>query len=399
MLPTLEQCLTICASNISFKFKEENIDGMKVYQFNYFLAKHSDFINPLNQPEDAIVITAEELRGLTFVEQADGTYRRFLMLHKFYNLNQVPGNLYHEVKDHKILKVQDKRDGSMISFVKINGNVYAKTKFSFQSEQAVVAQNIYNTNEGIRRFVDYSLNNNIQPFFELTSPMNQIVLRYNKTELKVIQLRDSFTGNYADTTEEFRDMIFETYGIEFADELPLEVYTFEKMVELRETVEDIEGWVVTTERGMLKIKTEEYMHLHHLMTDAITKENEVIRMTLDEEIDDVLAEIPMDALELRFFVETISNGIVDHVNEFSEKIKEMHIDMKTLYPERKDYAIACKLSEYFGLLMKAFQDPSDEAIEKEVINYLRSKTNKLGLAKEYLKELGINAQFDQKDED
>jgi RNA ligase len=399
MLPTLEQCLEICANNISFKFKKEIIDGMKVYQFNYFLAKHSDFINPLNQPEDAITITAEELRGLTFVEQADGTYRRFLMLHKFFNLNQVPGNLYHEVKDHKIIKVQDKRDGSMISFVKINGNVYAKTKFSFQSEQAVVAQNIYNTNEGIRRFVDYSLDNNIQPFFELTGPMNQIVLRYNKTELKIIQLRDSETGGYVRTTEEFRNMIFENYGIEFADELPLEIYTFEKMIELRETIKGIEGWVVTTEYEMLKIKTEEYMRLHHLMTDAVTKENEVIRMTLDEEIDDVLAEIPMDALELRFFVETISDGIVDHVNELSEKIKEMYIDMKTLYPMRKDFAIACKPSEYFGLLMRAYQDPSDEAVEKEVINYVKSKTSKLGLAKEYLKELGINAHFESKDED
>jgi T4 RnlA family RNA ligase len=399
MLPTLEQCLEICANNISFKFKQELIDGMKVYQFTYFLAKHNDFINPLNQPENAITITAEELRGLTFVEQSDSTYRRFFMLHKFFNMGQVPGYLYHEVKDHKILKVQDKRDGSMISFVNINDNVYAKSKYSFQSEQAVVAQNIYNTNEGLRDFVDYSLNNNIQPIFELTSPMNQIVLRYSKTELKIIQLRDATTGMYVTTTKDFRDMVFEIYGIEFADELPLETYTFEKMIELRETITGIEGWVVTTERGMLKIKTEEYIRLHHLMTDSITKENEVIRMTLDEEIDDVLAEIPIDALELRFFVETISDGIIDHVNEFSEKIKEMYIDMKTLYPERKDFAIACKPSEYFGLLMRAYHDPSDEAIEKEVINYVKSKTSKLGLAKEYLKELCIDARFESKDED
>jgi hypothetical protein len=73
--------------------------------------------------------------------------------------------------------------------------------------------------------------------------------------------------------------------------------------------------------------------------------------------------------------------------------------MKILHYERKDFAIACKPSEYFGLLMRAYQDPSDEAIEKEVINYVRSKTNKLGIAKEYLKELGINAQFESKDED
>jgi RNA ligase len=400
MLPTLEQCLTICENNISFKFKVENIEGKKVYQFNYFLAKHNDFINPLNQPEDNITVTAEELRGLTFVEQDDGSFKRYLMLHKFFNLNQVPGYQYTDVKDKKISSVADKRDGSMITFVKINGKVFAKTKFSFQSEQALIAQEFYEKDSGIKALVDEFLAYDVQPFFELTGPMNQIVLRYSKTELKIIQVRDNRDGSYITLNERYREYLFTKFKVLTADSYNNNDYTFEKMIELRETIKGIEGWVVTTECGMMiKIKTEEYMKLHHLMTDAVTREDEVIRMTLDEEIDDVLAEIPMDALELRFFVETISDGIVDHVNELSEKIKEMYIDMKTLYPERKDFAIACKPSEYFGLLMRAYQDPSDEAIEKEVINYVKSKTNKLGIAKEYLKSLGINAQFESKDED
>lgn len=399
-LPTLKQCLDICDNNISFKYKVEEIEGLKVYQFNYFLAKYQDFKNPISDKPE---INAFELRGLTFVEQKDGSFKRFLMLDKFFNIGQTEDTLFDVVKDETIISVADKRDGSLITFVEIGGKVYAKSKFSFQSEQALTAQKIYNTSPGIKRYVDECLKYEVQPFFELTSPMNQIVLHYPVTELKVIQVRDLRNGEYQEMSETYRYYVESKFNVYFAEQLDVETYTFDYMMKERETREGIEGWVVTTNKWMYKIKCEEYMRLHHLMTDSVTREDEVIRMTLDEEIDDVLAEIPLDAKELRYFVETISDGIVNHVNELSKYVFEyvelLADEVKNTENPQKEFALIAKSNDLFSLMMRAYKDNTEENVEKLVIDYVKSKTNKLGLAKDYLEKLGIKVHFDVKEED
>jgi len=397
MIPSLEQCLEICNKNSAFKFKLEEIENRKVYQFNYFLATVNDFLNPLKQ--DEITVTAEELRGLTFVEQSDGSFKRYLMLHKFFNINQTEFTQYNKVKHEKIVSVSEKLDGSFITFVEINGKVFAKSKFSFFSEQAKMAQEIYNSNKNIKTLVDKCLETNIQPFFELISPRNQIVIRYPKTELVLIQLRDSF-GKYA--KKNFVRLVATSNNVAYAKYYGPE-YTFDFMMSQRETLTGQEGWVITCESGlMLKCKLVSYLQQHHIMTNIATKENEIIQFTLNEEIDDILASIPLDSVELREFIETISSGIVNHINKLTDLIFNKRKTLFDTYPNKKDYAQKTKEliePEYFTLMMRVYSKSDIEDIEKEVVEFVKRKTSKLNLAREYLAKIGINATFKDKKED
>ena len=71
-----------------------------IYAFNYFLCEYNWFVKPLeNEPR----IHGRDMRGVTFVFNEDGTlYKRFLMLEKFFNINQVAETQYNLVKEKKI---------------------------------------------------------------------------------------------------------------------------------------------------------------------------------------------------------------------------------------------------------------------------------------------------------
>jgi hypothetical protein len=118
------------------------------------------------------------------------------------------GWMYEDVKDKKITRVQNKEDGSIISFVKIGGKVRAKSKMSFESEQAVMAQKVYDTSETMNQFVQDCLYADITPIFELVSPENQIVLEYQETKLILLQVRSN-DGMYFDK-EEIKQLTYKT---------------------------------------------------------------------------------------------------------------------------------------------------------------------------------------------
>ena len=111
------------------------IDKYKVSIFNYRLAQHNDFLQPLkdNSDKDAL-----ELRGITFIFNDDGSlFKRYILLEKFFNLNQVSTSMYSIVKNYKIKNINNKEDGSLVTFIKLpNGKVLGKTKMSFDNDQS-----------------------------------------------------------------------------------------------------------------------------------------------------------------------------------------------------------------------------------------------------------------------
>lgn len=387
-LPTLEDCELIVSKNPAFKCKTEVIEGKTVKQFNYFLAKHTDFVNPI--PGSSL--TAEELRGITFVEQ-DGSFKRFLMLPKFFNLNQTEGSMYNDVKDLTISNTQDKLDGSMISFVKIADKVMAKTKFSFYNEQSYMAQEIYERNYYIKTVVDNAINEGYFPIFELVSPKNRIVLDYTFTELRLIQLRrtdGSFVDIYENLfREEFKNIII----------VDREVHDLDHMMTLAQTQKNKEGWVVTFNNGhMIKIKTDWYFENHRLMTGDINVEHKIIEMTLNETLDDVLSQLPEHATELRDFVNLISDGISEYVDKrvndlllSYENCIAHYLTIKQDISTKKDYVIFAqqKHPQFFKELMTMFDKGNNiEQVEKLIIDDVLKKTNGLEKARKFLKDIG-----------
>jgi len=96
-LKTKEECDTIVQNNEAFIKAERFVEDCNVVIYDYRLAALSDFVN-----EEAF-----ELRGLCFVEQPDGSWKRNLLMNKFFNVSQCSmDDLYEiELDNGDILKV------------------------------------------------------------------------------------------------------------------------------------------------------------------------------------------------------------------------------------------------------------------------------------------------------
>ena len=197
-IPTYEDCVEMCSRDDSAFYESKFvIDGFNISVFNYRLAQYKDFVTPIENRPD---VKAYEMRGLTFVFNTDGTlFKRFILLEKFFNINQVPETMYSVVKDYKIKFVNNKEDGSIASFIQLpNGRIIGKSKMGFDNEQANGINRIYKTREDIYSFVNWCIENNIIPIFEYVSPSNRIVLKYLKEDLILLRMRDSITGKHID---------------------------------------------------------------------------------------------------------------------------------------------------------------------------------------------------------
>jgi len=161
--------------NFNFSATTHMFEGYKVTTFNYFMCDYKNFVRPLeNEPH----INARDMRGVTFVFNEDGTlYKRFLMLEKFFNVNQVEETQLNVLKNKKIKYVTVKEDGSLIAFMQLpNGKIFAKTQAGFTNEQASNAMQLYNHQRGVKKLVDDALKVGMTPLFEYVAFDNRIVL-------------------------------------------------------------------------------------------------------------------------------------------------------------------------------------------------------------------------------
>lgn len=316
-LPSYEDCVKICTKYDNFNFYETvlYIDGFKISLFNYRLAQYQDFINPLGDNS----IDAKELRGLAFVFNEDGSlYKRYICLNKFFNINQVEETQYTLIKNIPIKSLYDKCDGSVINFIKLpNGRILAKSKMCFDNNQALNSMKIYEENNAIKNMVDWCLYNDIMPIMEYVSPQNRIVLKYPITKLILLRFRCLKTGKYIDL--DYYPLIdnIETSQKE-------ELLSWEELIELSKTVENKEGWVamLDTEDDMLvKLKTKYYCDLHHMFDDIVGREDYMIRKIVDEEIDDVIAQLEIQDTEIL----SVLNNVSEVVNNYIKKATN-HVD-------------------------------------------------------------------------
>lgn len=141
--------------------------------------------------------------------------------------------MYEDLKDLEIVNIANKEDGSAIRFIEINGELKAKTKFSFEAEQAELAMSVVDNDSNLKEFIIETLENNLTALFELVSPLNKIVLSYNETDLKLLQLRDDETGKYLDV---YSHPLVLKYDIRTTQHEPLELL---KTVAEKYTVDEV----------------------------------------------------------------------------------------------------------------------------------------------------------------
>lgn len=408
-IPTYEDCVEICSQDESPFYETKLIvDGFSLSVFNYRLAKYSNFITPIpSKPE----ISGIELRGLTFIFNEDGSlFNRYVLLEKFFNLNQVPDSLYSVVKNYKIKFVNNKEDGSIASFIKLpNGKVIGKSKMGFDNDQADGINRVYKTNKEVKSLVDWSLDNNIVPVFEYVAPNNRIVLRYPSEELILLRLRDNVTGKHIDIRDHL-DKVGTIRVAPFEDEIK----DLDQLIELTATQVDKEGSIVTCEDEMgrdffFKLKTPWYCERHGLLTEDLYREHIIIGYILDDKIDDILGQIPEDEKEAHIRI----NKIIDIVKKsISDKVSEIEKDYRqyvSMNISKKDYAINHRKNNLnFGFVMNMVKaDDLKKMSKEEILNiydnmedyekalqrcepyemakmWLRDLTKRLNLSREWL---------------
>ena len=114
-MKTREECKALVGDY--FNCVERNINGYDVEIYCYGIGcTYKEF-----KDNDA-----HELRGLTFVNN-NGVWERHIALNKFFNVNENEDWSFDKLKDKKIVNVQEKSDGSMITFVGFpDGSIRAK---------------------------------------------------------------------------------------------------------------------------------------------------------------------------------------------------------------------------------------------------------------------------------
>lgn len=357
------------------------VDNFSVSIFNYRLAMYSDFIDN----------KAFEMRGLTFVFNSDGSlFKRYLLLHKFFNLNQVPESQYSLVSNYVIKSIHNKEDGSVASFIRLpNGNIVGKSKMSFESEQALGMNRLYNSNSDLKRFVDWSLDNDLVAVFEYVAPTNRIVLKYSDEELILLRLRDNKTGKYLDLSK-YSDKIG---SIKVA---PSDVGTLDELVELSHSVEDKEGWIIEFTNGLfIKIKTSWYCELHGLLTDDLYREHILVNYILDEKIDDVLGQIPETEVEAHERIDKIINVVKHSVAEkVTDILKSYDLFLEggfgkdwegelRLQLMRKTFALKYRKDKNFAYVMSLSKGKDVYELSKD---WVSDQKRKLLVSRSFLKE-------------
>jgi T4 RnlA family RNA ligase len=380
-LPTYEECKEIVLKNESFYSSIQEIGGCVIETFNYRLAMAQDFVRPIAGKD----IQAHELRGICFVKSESET-KRFIMLHKFFNLNQVEGYQYGDVIKHRITNVKDKLDGSMIRFIRLpNGDVLAKTKMGFSNPQSLMAQDIYEKDKDLQNFIKATLDNALAAIFEFVSIYNRIVLVYSKTELRLLQLRSEETGEYFDIYT--HDLVNRYKVSTVKQEFPL---SLDEYIEKSKTDKGIEGWVLTLDNGqMLKIKTDEYFMLHGILTEDLVRPNLILGMIVSKTIDDAISKLEITDVR-RKTAEIVQKAVIHYMKESSQLVSDL---ISKFNGDKKAWAMENLKNEFFpiaaSLVGRKELDLFGE-IEQKLEQKLKKDTSHLGDAREWLKKRGVS---------
>lgn len=130
----------------------------------------------------------------------------------------------------------------------------------------------------------------------MVSPTNKIVIEYPEPRLILTGVRDNFTGEY----DSYVKML--TYRDKYPGLYIVAAYSppatnFKEFMKTTKELQDQEGFVVRFLDGqMVKAKGDWYLK-NHKSEDLVSKEHNVVRMILDESVDDILPSLTNDDIK------------------------------------------------------------------------------------------------------
>lgn len=177
--------------------------------------------------------------------------------------------------------------------------------------------------------------------FELTSPENRIVTRYNETKATLLAIRNNDTGNYLSYSGlrveikqrlKFTSLV-DSYDINNADDVI-------KFVESRDQLD--EGVVLydIDKQLRIKVKSSAYVAIHHLRGNEVTVKS-IVTLLLKGEMDEYITYFPEDIDLVTPYIVKFNQLKKDVMDTFN---KYKHIE------DQKEFAMKVKDLSYSGFL-------------------------------------------------
>lgn len=315
--------MALCDGSDVFYFQDHVYEGNTYRIFNYRLASYGDFLKP----------SALECRGHTFlIKEGEAAELVSLPMEKFFNLGENPFTM--DLDLSQVIRVEDKRDGSLISTVAVptySEVIHVKSKGSFTSDQAKAAYKMLNYGDEYWEFaklVRSAVGSGYTVNMEYTAPSNQIVVGYTKPSLTVLNIRDNISGEYIDPI----NFGFPAYHV--ADYQEREVdKTWLEMIDL-ETGK--EGYILQFDNGLkVKVKNSWYCNLH-LQKEQVSQPRRLFEAVLHETSDDLKTLFKEDAQSIQRIVD-MEVMVKREYNRLANIVDSFYTENHQL--SRKDYAI------------------------------------------------------------
>lgn len=281
LIKSIEQCRQAIVGRPEFS----ETDKGDYIVFNYHVAHEDSFECPIRR----------ELRGLTFSKNGTILSRPF---HKFFNLNEKEETRNIDwTRKHVIL---EKLDGSMVRPLFLSEGLRWATKAGV-TDISEMAEKYVEKNPRYKDFAHMCFQSKCTPIFEYIAPSNRIVIAYGDEDLILLAIRNNETGKY---------FIYETLLFVVNQfEIPVVKQHMGGLNALKDET-GIEGVVVRFDDGqMFKIKTEWYVAIHKAKENILFEKN-VIKLILEERLDDIIQELPdSDVERITQYQETLLDNI------------------------------------------------------------------------------------------
>jgi hypothetical protein len=276
-------------------------------------------------------------RGLVTDDNGNVVARPFK---KFFNLSEQK----HSATEK--FDVYDKLDGSLGIFFYYNGGWIMATRGSFTSDQAVKGY------EMMFKYDFASLHKDYTYLFEIIYKQNRIVCQYDFEDVILLGMINTKTGQEVDLYSDNYDVRFSNMIKNLGFKLAKKYDGIKDYKELKSMIKDNEeGFVVKFSNGdRIKIKGDEYLRLHKIMTQISTTSIWECLKNGDD-IESLLKDVP---------------------DEFYKKIKLYVGNLKYHHFQISEYC--GKMHDYFRY--GKYNDVDPEPTKSEFAKFVQTNINK-----------------------
>lgn len=307
----------------------------------------------------------KECRGLIFNAETGELLSR--PYHKFFNVNENDWTQFEDLPWHEPHVILEKLDGSMIRPIVDPETCKLRfcTKAGYSDVASQVDQWVAEKAPNITKFCHAMWQDNVTPIFEWCSRKMRIVIDHPCDRLVLTGMRYNDTGQYVgyDTMVSIA-AIYDVEVVKCFDR----TLSAEDFITWARVQKGTEGFVVRWYDGlMVKVKTEDYMTVHHTL-DILKSEKHILKAVVTDVVDDVVAGMrASDRVAVLDYAQKVNEGIAT----FARQVVYLVARGRGTRKEFADYARQSPL----GMALMRFVGSDKDAITvptlENVVTYVR----------------------------